>query len=179
MLDDARAATDQRLGRTLQQRVPRFEPDPAWRLPAGPKWPSIVQSFFMLRYRHIAHPWLWRTYGDTFTVRLLPSSLFGRLMLVLTCGLVIAQLLSASISFAERESMLVRASGMRSAQRIADTVKLLDSMGPVDRARVAAVLSVPPLVVSLQAAPLSADSRSNGPQAVMFSTVLILPFGMT
>jgi len=74
VLDDARAATDQRLGRTLQQRVPRFEADPAWQLPAGPKWPAIVQSFFMLRYRHIAHPWLWRKYGDTFTVRLLPSA---------------------------------------------------------------------------------------------------------
>jgi signal transduction histidine kinase len=103
-------------------------------------------------------------------IRWLPQSLFGRLVLVLVCGLVIGQLLSAAINLAERDSMLVRVSGMRSAQRIADVVKLLDSMNASDRARIAAVLSVPPLVVSF--APAPAEARGGGAQAAMFAAVL-------
>ena len=102
--------------------------------------------------------------------RLLPSSLFGRLMLVLVTGLVIAQLLSAAINLAERDSALAQVSGMRAAQRIADAVKLLDSMGPADRARVASVLSVPPLAITLDAPP--PQTEGTGPQAAMFSAVL-------
>jgi hypothetical protein len=48
-------------------------------------------------------------------MRLLPQSLFGRLMLVLASGLIVAQLLSAAINLAERDSVLVRASGMQPA----------------------------------------------------------------
>ncbi len=55
-------------------------------------------------------------------MRLLPRSLFGRLLLVLASGLILAQLLSAAINFAERDSVLGRASGMQPAQRIADIV---------------------------------------------------------
>jgi signal transduction histidine kinase len=102
--------------------------------------------------------------------RLLPSSLFGRLMLVLVSGLVVAQLLSAAINLAERDSALAQVGGMRSAQRIADTVKLLDSMAPPERARVAAVLSVPPLAIALDVPP--PQTAGSGPQAAMFSAVL-------
>ena len=63
-------------------------------------------------------------------MRLLPRSLFGRLMLVLSAGLILAQLLSAAINLVERDSLLVRASGMQPAQRIADIVTLLDSLTP-------------------------------------------------
>ena len=63
-------------------------------------------------------------------MRLLPRSLFGRLMLVLASGLIVAQLLSAAINLVERDSVLVRASGMQPAQRIADIVTLLDSLEP-------------------------------------------------
>ena len=69
-------------------------------------------------------------------MRLLPRSLFGRLMLVLSAGLILAQLLSAAINLVERDSLLVRASGMQPAQRIADIVTLLDSMTPAERARI-------------------------------------------
>jgi signal transduction histidine kinase len=102
--------------------------------------------------------------------RWLPSSLFGRLVLVLVSGLVVGQLLSAAINLAERDSILVQVSGMRSAQRIADVVKLLDSMSASDRARIAAILSVPPLAVSLGAAPTEAPTT--GPQAGVFAAVL-------
>jgi len=106
-------------------------------------------------------------------MRLLPRSLFGRLMLVLSAGLILAQMLSAAINLVERDSLLVRASGMQPAQRIADIVTLLDSMTPAERARIVSILSVPPLVVSLDRAPASGESAaSGGAHAAMFSSVL-------
>ena len=85
--------------------------------------------------------------------RWLPRSLFGRLMLVLAGGLLLAQLLSAAINLAERDRLLLTASGRQQAQRIADVVKLLDTSAPAERERIVAVLSVPPLVLSLHDAP--------------------------
>ena len=106
-------------------------------------------------------------------MRLLPRSLFGRLMLVLSAGLILAQLLSAAINLVERDSLLVRASGMQPAQRIADIVTLLDSLTPAERARIVGILNVPPLVVSLDRAPASDESAaSGGAHAAMFSSVL-------
>ena len=87
-------------------------------------------------------------------MRLLPRSLFGRLMLVLASGLIVAQLLSAAINLVERDSVLVRASGMQPAQRIADIVTLLDSLSPAERERIVGILNVPPLVVSLDRPPV-------------------------
>ncbi len=106
-------------------------------------------------------------------MRLLPQSLFGRLMLVLSGGLVIAQLLSAAINFVERDRLLVRASGMQPAQRIADIVNLLDSMELVERRRIVGILNVPPLVVSLDRAPVAeAGEAQESLRVSMFSAVL-------
>jgi len=51
--------------------------------------------------------------------RLLPRSLFGRLMLVLASGLIVAQLLSTAINLVERDSAILRSAGCdrRSALR--------------------------------------------------------------
>ena len=106
-------------------------------------------------------------------MRLLPRSLFGRLMLVLASGLVVAQLLSAAINLVERDSVLVRASGMQPAQRIADIVTLLDSLSRAERERIVGILNVPPLVVALDRLPSSQDSEATGgSHAAMFSAVL-------
>ncbi len=86
-------------------------------------------------------------------MRFLPQSLFGRLMLVLASGLIVAQLLSAVINLAERDTVLVRVMGMQPAQRIADVVRLLDSLSPAERERIVSILNVPPMVVSLDRAP--------------------------
>ncbi len=111
-------------------------------------------------------------------MRLLPRSLFGRLMLVLASGLIVAQLLSAAINLVERDSVLVRASGMQPAQRIADIVTLLDSLSPVERERIVGILNVPPLVVSLDRTPSSEDSMATGgARAAMFSSVLHTALG--
>lgn len=108
--------------------------------------------------------------------RWLPQSLFGRLVLVLAGGLLVAQLLSAAINFAERDRLLVAAGGMQQAQRIADVVKLLDSLAPAERARIAAVMNVPPLVVTLHDAPAPAAS-GEAPRALMFTALLRASLG--
>ena len=54
-------------------------------------------------------------------MRVLPKSLFGRLVLVLLAGLVLAQLATAYINLTERDQLLYRAGGMRLAQQIADS----------------------------------------------------------
>ena len=82
-------------------------------------------------------------------MRVLPRSLFGRLVVVLLGGLAIAQMLSFAIHSDERLALLQQAGGMQSAQRIADAVRLLDAADAAGRRRIVNVLSAPPLLVSL------------------------------
>jgi signal transduction histidine kinase len=101
-------------------------------------------------------------------MRLAPRSLFGRLVLVLLGGLVVAQLLSAAINYAERTQQLMHASGVQSAQRVADAAKLLDSLGAEERRRVAAILSVPPQIVTLDRAPAALDGEARDERLATF-----------
>lgn len=50
-------------------------------LPPGPKWPAIVQTVALMRFRHQFHPWLAQRYGDTFTLKLVPG---GRPLVLFT-----------------------------------------------------------------------------------------------
>ena len=50
-------------------------------LPPGPRWPALVQTVALMRFRHQFHPWLRKTYGDTYTVRLIPG---GRPLVMVT-----------------------------------------------------------------------------------------------
>ncbi|TAN53385.1 MAG: HAMP domain-containing protein [Betaproteobacteria bacterium] len=112
-------------------------------------------------------------------MRLLPRSLFGRLVVVLLGGLVLAQLATAYLNFAERGELLYRAGGMRLAQQISDIVKLLDSLPPPERRRVVAVFNAPPLAVSLDRAPLREEAvagDSDFPRS-MFATLLRYALG--
>jgi signal transduction histidine kinase len=107
-------------------------------------------------------------------VSLLPRSLFSRLVLVLLGGLVTAQLLSFAIHMHDRSELLMQASGMQSAQRIADIVNLLDTLTPPERQKIVKVLAAPPLAVSLGRPPLApADAGSeSGARAVLFASLL-------
>ncbi len=111
--------------------------------------------------------------------RWLPQSLFGRLVLVLGSGLLLAQLLSAAINLAERDRLLLAAGGMQQAQRVADVVKLLDPLGRAERERIVAVLNVPPLVVALADAPrpAAATEAEAAPRAAMFAAMLRASLG--
>ncbi|MEO7546832.1 MAG: ATP-binding protein [Ramlibacter sp.] len=83
-------------------------------------------------------------------MRLLPRSLYGRLVLVLLVGLAAAQLFSLVIHMSERGALLQQAGGRQLAQRIADAVRLLDAADPAGRRQIVRVLSAPPLRVSLE-----------------------------
>ena len=41
-------------------------------LPPGPRWPTLLQSLALMRFRHRFVPAMHRRYGDVFTVRVLP-----------------------------------------------------------------------------------------------------------
>lgn len=96
--------------------------------------------------------------------RWLPRSLFARMVLVLLGGLVVAQLASFGIYWQERVELAMHAGGMRSLQRIADIVRLLDTLTPPERARVVGVLSSPPLRIALEAAPRPARAAPDPAQ---------------
>lgn len=91
-------------------------------------------------------------------MRFVPQSLFGRLALILFFGLLLAQLTSSALQFRDRGQRLFQASGLYSAERIAEIVRLLDGADKLERSRLVAVLNVAPLRVSLSAA---AWSKSN------------------
>jgi signal transduction histidine kinase len=116
---------------------------------------------------------------DVRTDRWLPGSLFGRLVLVLAGGLLLAQLLSAAINLAERDRLLLTAGGARHVQRIADVVRLLDPMAPAERQRIAAVLNTPPLVLTLHDKPQggAAEGGDAGARAAMFGSMLRASLG--
>jgi signal transduction histidine kinase len=107
-------------------------------------------------------------------MRFAPRSLFGRLVLVLLSGLVVAQLVSFAIHMHERGEALSQASGMQAAQRIADIVKLLESLGPAERRRVVQAFSAPPLTISLDRGRLGAQEVDTGDsaRAALFGAML-------
>src|SRR5689334_19665409 len=60
------------------ERAPRVD---ATGLPPGPRWPVCAQSAGLLRFRHWFVPHMWRTYGDVFTLRIVPG---GRPLVLFT-----------------------------------------------------------------------------------------------
>jgi signal transduction histidine kinase len=98
-------------------------------------------------------------------MKFLPRSLFSRLVLVLLIGLATAQLLSFAIHMHDRTELLQETSGMQSAQRIADIVRLLESLAPAERRRISDILSTPPMLVSLNRPPFVAPEQSADRQA--------------
>jgi signal transduction histidine kinase len=82
-------------------------------------------------------------------MRLIPRTLFSRLVVVVLGVLIVAQAVSLAIHLHERGELLAQASGMRSAQRIGDIVRLLDTMNREERTRIVQVLSAPPLTIRL------------------------------
>ena len=80
-VDDVPDLTSERLRATSTLDDDAPEPDPTAGLPPGPRWPAFVQTVALMRFRHWFHPWLHRTYGETYTVRLLPG---GRPLVMVT-----------------------------------------------------------------------------------------------
>ena len=106
--------------------------------------------------------------------RLLPRSLFARMVLILLSGLVVAQLLSFAVHWRERGEFISRSLGVRSAQRIGDIVKLLDTIAAGERGQIVNVLSSPPLRISLGEQPLEpvVTEPEKEEQAAQFAEIL-------
>jgi signal transduction histidine kinase len=78
-----------------------------------------------------------------------PRSLFGRLVIILVIGLIVAQLFSLFIHWRDRGRTLNRIGGTEFAHRIVDTVGWLDSVAGAERIRLMRRFSDPRLRVVL------------------------------
>jgi len=65
--------TDERLAKMNMRPDRSFPVPPGDQLPPGPRWPALVQSAALMRFRHSFVPALQRRYGDVFAVRLVPE----------------------------------------------------------------------------------------------------------
>jgi cytochrome P450 family 135 len=72
--------TDERLARMTVRKGRRITAGRG-ELPPGLRWPALVQSAALMRFRHSFVPAMQRRYGDAFTVRLVPEN---RLMVLFT-----------------------------------------------------------------------------------------------
>lgn len=107
-------------------------------------------------------------------MRLLPQSLFSRMVLILLGGLILVQSISVTFHLRERDRLLFRSNSMESAQRIADTLRLLNSLAPADRHKFVATINSPTLRIFL-GAPHSSTPHQNpdsANQAASFNILL-------
>ena len=79
--DDVSHLTARRFGRTSSLGGGTPPPVRTTGLPPGPRWPVLVQSVALMKFRHRFHPYLHRKYGDVFTIRLIPG---GRPLVLFT-----------------------------------------------------------------------------------------------
>jgi signal transduction histidine kinase len=86
---------------------------------------------------------------------LLPRSLFGRTLLVLVAGLVLAELVSQVVNFFDRGSSVYRLGSQQTALRIAQSARILNRLSPGQRGAVVEEMSGPSFSVLLTAAPVS------------------------
>ncbi len=90
-------------------------------------------------------------------MRLLPKSLFGRMVLTLLGGFIIAHTLSIALSLHERRGFISHNMLDETAHRIADTVNLLDSFDAQERKKFLRLLGTRHMKLSLDTPPF-ADS---------------------
>lgn len=87
-------------------------------------------------------------------MRLFPRSLFGRLILVLLTGLILAQLLSALVLLRDRGQVLYRSVQTDVIARTVGIVRLLDSISLPERQRLVPLLGSDDMRVTLARAPV-------------------------
>lgn len=102
-----------------------------------------------------------------------PQSLLGRLILIIFTGLIVILAISTLINHEERGRLLLQFGGKETANRIANTVILLDSLDIQERERIIPLLNIPPQRVTLL--PPSQQPQENtpvNPQATVFQQQL-------
>ena len=91
-------------------------------------------------------------------MKLLPASLFGRTMLVLVAGLIVAQLGSMAIHLFDRGSSVYRLASLQIASQIAQTVRILNRLPPAEREKVVQEVTSPQLRATLSREPVAVAS---------------------
>ncbi len=89
---------------------------------------------------------------------LLPRSLFGRTLLVLAAGLVLAQLGSALIHLFDRGSSVYRLASLQIAARVGQAARILNRLPASERHTVVEEISGPHLRVALSERPVAVES---------------------
>src|ERR671923_2211023 len=91
-------------------------------------------------------------------MRVLPASLFGRTLVVLAAGLVLAQLGSMAIHLFDRGSSVYRLASLQIAARIGQTARILARLPADERHKVVEEVSGPHLRVALRRQPIAVAS---------------------
>jgi signal transduction histidine kinase len=117
------------------------------------------------------------------TLRALPSSLFARMVLILLAGLLAAQLASLWLQWGERASVVAQARGQNFADRIAETVRVLEGTESAQRPAALSKLPYGDLRVSLITDDQVSANAPRGPIGAMMGARLggereVRPLGM-
>ncbi len=84
----------------------------------------------------------------------LPRSLYGRTLLVLATGLVLAEVANQAVNVFDRGSAVYRLGAQVTARRIAQSARILNRLPPAERTRVVEEMSGPSFTAVLSDAPL-------------------------
>ena len=102
---------------------------------------------------------------------LLPNTLFGRLVVVLLAGLLVAQLLGAYILLHDRATRIYETSGWYIAQRFTSIVELLDTLPEAQRQLVLDSLNTSTLRISIESRPRLSKSSDDTYATQLLSVV--------
>jgi signal transduction histidine kinase len=81
-------------------------------------------------------------------MRLLPRSLFGRIVLILAGGLLAVQLITTGIAISDRNALVFRTGANQAATRIGDVVRTMTAASPAERTRIMRAISTGTLKVN-------------------------------
>ena len=93
-------------------------------------------------------------------MRLLPASLFGRLILILIGGLLLAQLVSTGLLLKDRGDIIRENTGLQLVQRIASLVYLLEETPREERPRIVRAFNTALFRTGLSAQPLTPEAQA-------------------
>lgn len=94
-------------------------------------------------------------------MRLLPRSLFGRLVLILIGGLLLAQFFSTGLLLKDRGEIIRENTGLQLVQRIASIVYLMEETATDERQRIIRAFSTPTFRVSLSDEPIKQTAEAH------------------
>ncbi len=99
-------------------------------------------------------------------MRLLPQSLFGRIVLILAGGFLVIQWVTTAIALSDRNALVFRAGANQAATRIGDVVRTLSAASPADRSHIMQAIANDTLKVSY-GKPAGSDAKAGEESELM------------